>query len=68
MALSKKTKYELRSFITTFLAIFLPILYIGLENLTPENITRDALASIGVAALRSAIKATSQHFFPAPKG
>ena len=59
-SLSETQKYELKSIIQTFLAIFIPMAIVTIETTDFNGLTQETLTALGVALLRSAIKAIWQ--------
>lgn len=64
MALSKKTKQELRSAFHTFLSAFVITIVPFITDMDWTTVEQSALISIAAAGLRAGIKAVSLYFFP----
>ena len=62
--MKEKIIYELKSFLTTFISIFALEAYASLVLVYNGNWTMAVINAVGVAALRSAIKAVLQLVFP----
>ena len=62
--MKEKLIYELKSFFTTFITIFAVEAYAQLVLVYNGNWTYTVLHALGLAALRSAIKALLQLVFP----
>lgn len=64
MKLSKKTSYEIRSFITTFGAILATDAFVQINTIYNGDWSKSALLALSAAALRALVKAILQKLFP----
>jgi hypothetical protein len=56
MKLTSKQKYEIKSIIQTFLAIFIPLAAVSFQSVNYDNLTKETFTALAIALLRSAIK------------
>jgi hypothetical protein len=60
MKISPSVKKEFESFLHTFLAIFVVTVLPLLENFDWDNANKAAFSALGIAIVRSMVKATSE--------
>ena len=57
MKLTPKQKYEIKSFIQTFLAVFIPLVIVTIDTIDISNLSKETLTALAVAIMRASIKA-----------
>ena len=57
MKLTDKQKYEIKSFVQTFLAVFIPLVIATVDILDFSSLSKETLTAFGIALLRAGVKA-----------